>query len=590
MTFFDTSRTGISDAFRGERVAHHVSGAVWGRLALASTLSCLITVYVLALVHWRVADAVVPWDSKNHFYPMYRFLGDALRHATIPLWNPYHFSGYPAIADPQSLLFTPSMLLAALLMPEASMSAFDGMILLHLLLGGIGMLALARRWCWHPTAGFLSALVFMLGGAASSRLQHTGMIISYAWFPLALWSLEAALDRRSLRFAVVAAFFATLMALGRDQVAYLLCMALAGAVFRQAFRSKEAIGYLRDRLPVIGCAGAITLGCMIVPILLTLQFVGHSNRPGIAYGTALEGSLDPINLLTLLAPNMFGSLDRIYDYWGPGAATAAGNDWTDRTIDYLFVGTLPIVLIAWHGVAGGRLVEQGVRSFALMFLCALVYALGRHTPIFSFIFDCIPGVSLYRRPADATFLLNIAIAFAAGYLLHRFIEDGPPDLRPWTTKWTARALSLASIAILIGAGLAFARSAGRFDASLQRVTVSVGAAILVALALFLFRARHRRSLIAAILVGATAGQLLWRNSASPLNAEPARVYSAYNGLTRDELQGLALLQSELKAHEIAGAQPRTEILGLNGSWQNAAMVFKLQDTLGYNRRDLVEGR
>ena len=56
---------------------------------------------------------------------------------------------------------------------------------------------------------------------------------------------------------------------------------------------------------------------------------------------ALAGSLNPVNLLTLLAPNAFGSLTEIYNYWGPGAATQAGNDWTDRSIDYLFAGTLP---------------------------------------------------------------------------------------------------------------------------------------------------------------------------------------------------------------------------------------------------------
>ncbi len=92
------------------------------------------------------------------------------------------------------------------------------------------MLGLARRWGWHPVAALLAALVFAFGGAAAGRLQHTGMIISYGFFPPALWALQAALDRRSLALGVAAGLLAALMALGRDQVAFLLCLVLAGAV------------------------------------------------------------------------------------------------------------------------------------------------------------------------------------------------------------------------------------------------------------------------------------------------------------------------------------------------------------------------
>ena len=64
-------------------------------------------------------------------------------------------------------------------------------------------------------------MIFMLGGSASARLQHTGMIFSYGFFPLALWLLEEALDRRSYRYAVLFAAVAAMMAVGRDQVAFL---------------------------------------------------------------------------------------------------------------------------------------------------------------------------------------------------------------------------------------------------------------------------------------------------------------------------------------------------------------------------------
>lgn len=585
MTLFDVTGTDLLPPRVSDRVrvATRLRAAAWSRRTFALAVAFLLATSAIALADWRIDGAVVPWDSKNHFYPMFRFLGDALRHGTLPLWNPYHFAGYPAVADPQSLIFTPSMVLFALVAPDASMQLFDAVVLFHLFIGGVGMLGLARRWRWHPSAAFLAALVFMLGGAASSRLQHTGMIISYSWFPAALWSLHAALDRRSTRVAVLAGLFAALMALGRDQVAYLLCLALVGAVFRQAFRSGAPAAYLRGRLPVLLCAGLVTLACMIVPVLLTLQFVHDSNRPGIAYGMALEGSLDPVNLLTIFSPNVFGSLDQVYDYWGPGAATVAGNDWTDRSVDYLFAGALPFVLIAWHGLAGGRLLERGARYFALLFLAACVYALGRHTPLFGLVFDWVPGVSLYRRPADATFVMNVALAFGAGYLLHRFIEEGLPRFVPSRVSgWIAPIVTLAGAALLVGSGLAFARAADSFDESLEQLLLSIGTTALVVLALLVFRSRERRVLVAVVLVAATAAQLLWRNSDSALNAEPITSYSIYAHLYPDEARGLAVLQGELAKRKAAGDRPRIEVLGLDGPWQNAAMVFKVEDTVGYN--------
>src|SRR3712207_8459964 len=46
----------------------------------------------------------------------------------------------------------------------------------------------------------------------------------------------------------------------------------------------------------------------------------------------------------------------------------------------------------------------------------------------------MPGVNLYRRPADATFLINIALAFAGGYLVHRYVTEGLP-------RWNRASLS-----------------------------------------------------------------------------------------------------------------------------------------------------
>ena len=42
-------------------------------------------IWAAAAIVWPLTGAVVPWDSKNHFYPMMRHLGSALAGGELPL-------------------------------------------------------------------------------------------------------------------------------------------------------------------------------------------------------------------------------------------------------------------------------------------------------------------------------------------------------------------------------------------------------------------------------------------------------------------------------------------------------------------------
>ena len=103
------------------------------------------------------------------------------------------------------------------------MRAFDLVVLAHLLAGGIAIATIGWRARWPVPACVMAAALFMFGGAASGRLQHTGIILSYSLFPVALLLLQLALERCSHRLALGFAIIAVGMALGRSQVALLLC-------------------------------------------------------------------------------------------------------------------------------------------------------------------------------------------------------------------------------------------------------------------------------------------------------------------------------------------------------------------------------
>jgi len=478
------------------------------------------------------------------------------------------------------------MLLFGWLVPSPSMQAFDVMVFAHLLLGALAMLALFRRRGWRPAGGVIAAIIFILGGSASGRLQHTGIIFGYGFYPLALWLLEETLDRRSYGYGVLFAAAAALMTVGRDQVAFLCALSLIGVVAYQLCTSGRPVAYLKRRAGVLLMAGAVGAALLAVPTILTMQFLMTSTRPSIGYGVAVMGSLPPESLATILFGNIFGSLRWTYDYWGPDWHSLSEGTWTDRATNYLFAGTVPALFVLWHGVAGGRLFAREFRFFLIFGVAAIAYALGRYTPAFEFVFDYFPGVDLYRRPADATFHINIVLAFAAGYLVHRYCRDGAPPLAKLReSRWAVflAVLAFGLVVAAIGNALGFAWRAKHVADALPEL--GLGLALAAGAAWIVLRAGSsatRRAAVAMALVAFTGGELLWRNAASSLNAEPAERYAVFQKLPPEQLQGLQLLKEELAARHAQGERPRVEILGLGGAWQNASMVLGLEDTIGYN--------
>ena len=294
----------------------HVSRVGWTTRQWLVAVAAVAVFWSVAALAWPLTGSVVPWDSKNHFYPMLRYLGDALAGGELPLWNPYHFSGHPSVADPQSLLFTPTMLLFGWLCPSPSMELFDVVIFAHFLPGAFAILGLFARRGWRSEGALIAVFVFVLGGSASARLQHTGIIFGYGVYPLALLLLEVTLARRAYWAACLFGVVASFMVVGRDQVAFLSGLTLLALVVYEAASAPRFLTYLRQRIGVLAIAAAVAILLLAVPVVLTLQFLETSTRPSFGYGVAAMGSLPPESFATLLFANVFGSLRTTYDYWG----------------------------------------------------------------------------------------------------------------------------------------------------------------------------------------------------------------------------------------------------------------------------------
>ena len=133
---------------------------------------------------------------------------------------------------------------------------------------------------------------------------------------------------------------------------------------------------------------------------------------------------------------------------GPGAATLADVDLTDDSENYLFLGSVPTLLLLWFGVAGHRAWDIGRHLMAGALAISCLFMLGRYTPLYGVAFRLVPGIDLFRRPTDASFVFVIATAFIVGHCLADYVRIGLPKLRPLSVL-LAIAASFAVIASAI---------------------------------------------------------------------------------------------------------------------------------------------
>ena len=227
------------------------------------------------------------------------------------------FGGSPQIADPQSLIFSPALLLAYL-EPNPSFRQLDLYCFLLLAAAGFSVLMFFRDRGWHPAGAIVAAFATALGGSSIWRIQHIKQIETFAFFMLTLWLLARALRSRTLLSGALAGLAACMMVIEPGQVALIGCYVLVGYTINYWLSERHFWTSVRQTFPALVSGGVVALVLSAGPILLSLLFILDSNRPEIPFKEAASGALHPGSLLTAAIPDLF-SVRSEPPYWGPAS-------------------------------------------------------------------------------------------------------------------------------------------------------------------------------------------------------------------------------------------------------------------------------
>jgi hypothetical protein len=157
---------------------------------------------------------------------------------------------------------------------------------------------------------------------------------------------------------------------------------------------------------VVALVVAVIVG--LPQLVFSWAALSLSNRTELPLSLATVGSLDLRSFVFLFHPNAFDGL----------------RDMAHAPVDvvegFLYIGVVPLLALfglkrAW---ADGRS-RRTLAFFGLVAVVASIYMLGTHTPVYGWLYAWLPGLVHFRRPADAAYLLNFALAFISGIAASR---------------------------------------------------------------------------------------------------------------------------------------------------------------------------
>jgi len=135
------------------------------------------------------------FDVARELYPWKTLVVDAIKQRSLPLWNPYNFSGTPLLANYQSQTLYPLGLLYLLLPQPVSWTI---LVILQIALGMAFMYLFAHEIGLSKVASILTAVTFNFSSFAVTWIEFNTVWHTILWLPLLLYLVERAISQQKL--------------------------------------------------------------------------------------------------------------------------------------------------------------------------------------------------------------------------------------------------------------------------------------------------------------------------------------------------------------------------------------------------------
>jgi hypothetical protein len=239
------------------------------------------------------------WEDFLYYsYPVRSFAATSIAMGQFPLWNPYTFNGIPFLADIQTtVLYLPCTILSlAVKNGSLHFAWLELVIVLHYVLAGFSMAALARFLELRPIPSLFAGAAFMLSGFMIVHSIHQQIITLVAWYPLVTLLFLRALRGRQWFWVFLAALtLGHSIFAGYPQLSLYFYLFLFALFLFELLRVDGPKGLLKTPAIVMSAKAAaivvLSAAVAMVQLLPTAELAELSQRAQITYEKASEGSL-----------------------------------------------------------------------------------------------------------------------------------------------------------------------------------------------------------------------------------------------------------------------------------------------------------
>ena len=320
----------------------------------------------------------------------------------------------------------------------------------------------------------MSGVAYLLAPYMVSLVHpgHDGRLFVTALTPLLFWAVERHFARPGVRsFTGVALVIGGILLTTHFQMAYFLFGAVGMyAIFRSVriWREQPDLASVEEPLQpgrvaasrfglflAAAIAGAAVGGVQLFPAVdYVTEFSRRTETTAVAAGErglewSSSWSMHPEEAMGVLIPEFAGN-------------DAGGPAWSENTYwgrnafkdNHEAAGVVTLLLAALAFVGGRR---RSVRFFfAGLAGVAFLFALGAHTPVWRIFYEVVPGIRLFRAPAQVMFLFAFSAATLAALGLDRLLSLGDDDQErgraAMRVLWSGAAV-LGVLALLASSGV-----------------------------------------------------------------------------------------------------------------------------------------
>lgn len=343
-------------------------------------------------------------DMRSEFFYT-RFFGfNIVSSFSVPLWNPYIFSGMPFIATLHPAIFYPLNLIFTIL---PITYATNWSIALHLFLSGVFTYFLLKYYGISRFGSMVAGIVYTFSAPQIMHIYagHLNVLTAMVWTPLMFLFLDRLVRGDGLKYgAYLSVTIAMQLLAGQPQYLFYSMIALSLYLFSLLIRLRiDRTGWSNIWPKALAFAGFILLGLALsaIQILPTMEMTRYSTRESLSYEWVSLFSFPPENLVTFIVPDFFGNMLNT-PYWGKNYL------WEMSA----YVGIVPLLLAA---MAIFLVRNRVVCFFSGLAVVSVILAFGKYTHLLKLLYLYVPGFNLFRGNSKFIFLTAFSLAVLSGF-------------------------------------------------------------------------------------------------------------------------------------------------------------------------------